>query len=146
MRRYRALHQDSGFVWLGFFDKVAYGGRICPGPARRSVCFAMGITRLGLAVVASENGRRPDGVVTYQDTNVADTVAKWRQVTEPYVKLKCGLSPETGDDKSPRWRSGCCRIIEQWSDEPCAPAGDRRQSSRDTLRPACRRVNVEPRK
>jgi hypothetical protein len=53
---------------------------------------------LGVPVVASENGRRPAGVVTYQDTNVADMVAKLRYVTEHYLEIKCGLPPETRDD------------------------------------------------
>jgi hypothetical protein len=36
--------------------------------------------------VASENGRRTAGVVTYQDTNMADMVARLRYVTEHYFR------------------------------------------------------------
>jgi glycosyltransferase involved in cell wall biosynthesis len=53
---------------------------------------------LGIPVVASENGRRPAGVVTYQDTNAADMVAKLNYVTEHYLEVKTGLRRETGDD------------------------------------------------
>jgi glycosyltransferase involved in cell wall biosynthesis len=37
---------------------------------------------LGVPVVASENGRRPAGVVTYEDTNAADMTAKLIEVSE----------------------------------------------------------------
>jgi hypothetical protein len=43
--------------------------------------------------VASENGRRPAGVVTLSGTNVADMVAKFRFVTKYYLEVKCGLPP-----------------------------------------------------
>ncbi len=71
-------------------------------------------------------------------------VAKLGYVTEHYLEIKDGLPPETRDDNMAKMAGGCCRIIEQWSDEPCVTACDKRQSSRDNLRPPCHRVNVEP--
>ena len=68
--------------------------------------------------MASENGRRTAGVVTYQDTNVADAVAKLRYVTEHDLEVKRGLPPETRANNIAKMAEGCCRIIEQWSEEP----------------------------
>jgi hypothetical protein len=53
---------------------------------------------LGIPVVASENGRRPAGVVTYKDANAADMVAKLSYVTEHYSEVKSALRVESGDD------------------------------------------------
>jgi glycosyltransferase involved in cell wall biosynthesis len=53
---------------------------------------------LKIPVVASANGRRPDGVVTYNDTDAADMVAKLRFVREHYDKVKESLQSEAGDD------------------------------------------------
>jgi len=43
---------------------------------------------LGIPVVASENGRRPAGVVTYEEMNADDMVAKLRYVAEHYDQVK----------------------------------------------------------
>ena len=53
---------------------------------------------LGIPVVASENGRRPVGVLTYEDANAADMVAKLSYVTEHYSEVKGALRLESGDD------------------------------------------------
>jgi hypothetical protein len=53
---------------------------------------------LKIPVVASENGRRPAGVVTYGDTDAADMVEKLRFVREHYEKVKQSLQSDTGDD------------------------------------------------
>ena len=53
---------------------------------------------LKIPVVASANGRRPDGVVTYNDTDAADMVAKLCFVREHYDKVKESLQSEAGDD------------------------------------------------
>ena len=43
--------------------------------------------------MAKENGRRRAGVVTYQDTSVADMVAKLGYVTEQYLEAQVRASP-----------------------------------------------------
>ena len=53
---------------------------------------------LKIPVVASANGRRPDGVVTYNDADAADMVAKLRFVREHYEKVRESLRSEAGDD------------------------------------------------
>jgi hypothetical protein len=58
----------------------------------------------GVPVVASENGRRPTGVVYLSGTNVADMVAMFRYVTEYYSEVECGLPP--GDPGRQHRRDG----------------------------------------
>ena len=53
---------------------------------------------LKIPVVASENGRRPAGVVTYRDTDAADMVEKLRFVRDQYENVKQSLQSDTGDD------------------------------------------------
>jgi glycosyltransferase involved in cell wall biosynthesis len=53
---------------------------------------------LKIPVVASENGRRPVGVVTYRDTDAADMVEKLSFAREHYEKVIQSLQSETGDD------------------------------------------------
>jgi hypothetical protein len=53
---------------------------------------------LKIPVVASENGRRPAGVVTYRDADAADMVEKLQFVREHYVSVKQSLQSDTGDD------------------------------------------------
>jgi glycosyltransferase involved in cell wall biosynthesis len=53
---------------------------------------------LKIPVVASENGRRPVGVVTYSDTDAADMVEKLSFVREHYQRVKQGLQSDTCDD------------------------------------------------
>ena len=43
---------------------------------------------LGVPVVASENGRRPAGVITYDEMNADDMVAKLRYLAENYEQVK----------------------------------------------------------
>jgi glycosyltransferase involved in cell wall biosynthesis len=43
---------------------------------------------LGIPVVASENGRRPAGVITYDEMNADDMVAKLRYLAENYEQVK----------------------------------------------------------
>ena len=53
---------------------------------------------LKIPVVASENGRRPAGVVTYRDTDAGEMVEKLRFVREQYEKVQQSLQSDTGDD------------------------------------------------
>ena len=53
---------------------------------------------LGVPVVASENGRRPGGVVAYQDEDPADMVAKLAFVRNNYDRVKAGLRLEEAED------------------------------------------------
>jgi glycosyltransferase involved in cell wall biosynthesis len=64
---------------------------------------------LRVPVVASENGRRPDGVVTYQDSDAADMCEKLLAVTARYSEVKAGLAVTLHDDNVARmadWLSG----------------------------------------
>jgi glycosyltransferase involved in cell wall biosynthesis len=64
---------------------------------------------LGIPVVASENHRRPAGVVTYDDTDAQDMCAKLLYVTEHHDQIKSGLRAEVSDDNVGRmadWLSG----------------------------------------
>ena len=64
---------------------------------------------LGVPVVASENGRRPLGVVTYNDTDAADMAEKLRYVVEHIDDVKSGLHLDTSDDNVGRmadWLAG----------------------------------------
>jgi glycosyltransferase involved in cell wall biosynthesis len=53
---------------------------------------------LGIPVVASENGRRPPGVIPYADTDAADMCAKLVYVTENYAGLKAPRPATAGED------------------------------------------------
>ncbi len=64
---------------------------------------------LGVPVVASENGRRPEGVVTYRDTDAADMCEKLVYVTTHYQEVKASLSTEQAEDNVGRmadWLAG----------------------------------------
>ncbi len=64
---------------------------------------------LGVPVVASENGRRPDGVVTYKDSDAADMCEKLLAVTARYSEVKAKLAMNLHDDNVARmadWLSG----------------------------------------
>jgi glycosyltransferase involved in cell wall biosynthesis len=77
----------------------------CDGVAA-SVLESLG---LKVPVVASENGRRPAGVITYNDTDPADMVEKLRFVREHYDQVKESLRPDAGDDNVGRmadWLAG----------------------------------------
>jgi glycosyltransferase involved in cell wall biosynthesis len=77
----------------------------CDGVAA-SVLESLG---LGIPVVASENGRRPAGVVTYQDRDAADMADKLRYVIEHRQEVKAHLRQETADDNVGRmadWLAG----------------------------------------
>lgn len=67
---------------------------------------------LGIPVVASENGRRPMGVVTYFDTSAADMVAKLHFVREHYEDVKAAIEFDMSDDNVGRmadWLAGNAR-------------------------------------
>ncbi len=53
---------------------------------------------IGIPVVASENGRRPPGVVTYAEMNADDMVAKLRFVAENYQQVKAGTRLADAED------------------------------------------------
>ena len=53
---------------------------------------------LRVPVVASENGRRPDGVITYRDKDAADMCEKLIAVTARYDELRGGLSLNAVED------------------------------------------------
>lgn len=64
---------------------------------------------LRVPVVASENGRRPDGVVTYKDSDAADMCEKLLAVTARYSEVKEGLTINLQDNNVGRmadWLSG----------------------------------------
>jgi len=54
---------------------------------------------LGVPVVASENGRRPAGVVTYRETDAADMSAKLAHVMERLDEIKASLQQNESEDK-----------------------------------------------
>jgi glycosyltransferase involved in cell wall biosynthesis len=53
---------------------------------------------LGIPVVASANGRRPPGVVTYEDTDAADMVAKMAFLRQHYAQVKQASRVEDSED------------------------------------------------
>jgi glycosyltransferase involved in cell wall biosynthesis len=53
---------------------------------------------LKVPVVASANGRRPSGIIPYNETDAADMVEKLRFVREHYDKVKESLQTDAGDD------------------------------------------------
>ena len=53
---------------------------------------------LGIPVVASENGRRPHGVITYNDTDANDMCEKLLFATDHYQEVKAGLAAQSSDD------------------------------------------------
>jgi glycosyltransferase involved in cell wall biosynthesis len=53
---------------------------------------------LGVPVVASENGSRPAGVISYQDTDPADMCRKLVYVTEHGAEVEAGLAPPASRD------------------------------------------------
>jgi glycosyltransferase involved in cell wall biosynthesis len=64
---------------------------------------------LEVPVVASQNGRRPPGVITYEDTDASDMCAKLIYVTEHYAQVKANLGSHTTDDNVSRmadWLAG----------------------------------------
>jgi glycosyltransferase involved in cell wall biosynthesis len=64
---------------------------------------------LGIPVVASENGRRPAGVLTYSDSSAAEMVQKLQFVREHYEDVKAALAFDMSDDNVGRmadWLAG----------------------------------------
>lgn len=64
---------------------------------------------LGIPVVASENGRRPAGVITYHEIDAIDMVDKLRFVREHYDSVKANLPLASVDDNVARmadWLAG----------------------------------------
>jgi glycosyltransferase involved in cell wall biosynthesis len=64
---------------------------------------------LGVPVVASENRRRPDGVVTYNDMDAVDMSQKLIYVTQHYNQVKASLRLDAGADNVGRmadWLAG----------------------------------------
>jgi len=53
---------------------------------------------LRVPVVASENGRRPNGVITYRDTDAADMVDKLSFVIQHLQDVRSSLQPESTED------------------------------------------------
>jgi glycosyltransferase involved in cell wall biosynthesis len=54
---------------------------------------------LGVPVVASANGRRPAGVVTYRETDAADMSAKLNHVIENLGEIRAALKQTKSEDK-----------------------------------------------
>jgi len=54
---------------------------------------------LGIPVVASENGRRPQGVVTYRESDAADMSAKLDYVTANLDNIRASLKKNESEDK-----------------------------------------------
>jgi len=64
---------------------------------------------LGVPVVASENGRRPNGVITYNDMDAVGMSQKLIYVTQHYNQVKASLRLDAGDDNVGRmadWLAG----------------------------------------
>jgi glycosyltransferase involved in cell wall biosynthesis len=64
---------------------------------------------LRVPVVASENGRRPEGVVRYEEMNADDLVAKLNFLAEHYEAIQSRLSDASGSDNVGRmadWLAG----------------------------------------
>ncbi len=64
---------------------------------------------LAVPVVASENGRRPNGVITYNDMDAVDMSQKLIYVTLHYRQVKAGLRLDAGNDNVGRmaaWLAG----------------------------------------
>ena len=64
---------------------------------------------LAMPVVASENGRRPNGVITYNDMDAVDMSQKLIYVTQHYNQVKASLRLDAGDDNVGRmadWLAG----------------------------------------
>ena len=53
---------------------------------------------LGVPVVASENGRRPSGVITYEDMSAEDMCAKLQYLTQHYDEIKAQTHSDSADD------------------------------------------------
>jgi glycosyltransferase involved in cell wall biosynthesis len=84
----------------------------CDGVAA-SVLEAMALV---VPVVASENGRRPAGVVTYHDTDAADMCEKLIYVTRHYDEVKAGLGIDAGEDnvgKMADWLVGLSAVTSE---------------------------------
>jgi glycosyltransferase involved in cell wall biosynthesis len=68
-------------------------------PACDGVCASvLESLALGVPVVASENQRRPAGVVTYRDTDAFDLCAKLLYVTQHRDEVKTSLKPHSAED------------------------------------------------
>jgi glycosyltransferase involved in cell wall biosynthesis len=68
-------------------------------PACDGVCASvLEALALGVPVVASENRRRPAGVVTYRDADAADLCAKLLYATQHPDEVKASLKPQRVQD------------------------------------------------
>jgi glycosyltransferase involved in cell wall biosynthesis len=54
---------------------------------------------LGVPVVASDNGRRPPGVVTYRETDAADMSAKLAYAMANLDQIKASVQHSESEDK-----------------------------------------------
>jgi glycosyltransferase involved in cell wall biosynthesis len=83
-------------------------------PACDGVCASvLESLALGVPVVASENGRRPPGVITYSDTDAVDMLDKLGYVTEHHHAIKTNLHLERFDDNVGRmadWLTGDSKV------------------------------------
>jgi len=68
-------------------------------PVKDGVCSSvLEALSLGVPVVASENGTRPESVITYENQNIADTVEKLRYVLDHHDEVKAAIvKPEIKD-------------------------------------------------
>jgi glycosyltransferase involved in cell wall biosynthesis len=57
---------------------------------------------LGIPVVASENGRRPAGVITYADQDANDMCSRLEYVTEHHDQVKTGIRVDKGENNVER--------------------------------------------
>ena len=133
MKRFREIHPQTGYIWLGFpgkelpaaealvsrwppeeRDSLLLLGNLnhdqfltllsrCAIYLRTPACDGVAASvlealALRVPVVASENGRRPNGVITYIDTDAGDMVDKLTYVIQHLDDLRSHLQPDATED------------------------------------------------
>ncbi len=83
------------FLTLMTRSAIYWRSPVCDGVAA-SVLESL---TLGIPVVASENGRRPEGVVTYREADPEDMCAKLTYVVEHRSAIKASLRENESEDK-----------------------------------------------
>lgn len=83
----------------GFLTLLSRSSIFLRTPACDGVCASvLESLALGIPVVASENQRRPAGVVTYGENHAADMCARLVYVSEHYDEVRGRIRPAPGED------------------------------------------------